>query len=224
MELKLKQSDYPEFVRLLSEVLGYYRQDSSKFTTALFWNACQPFDLEQVEKAMQSHCTDAEYGVFAPKVADMVRVLAGTTTDRAALAWGKVLEAMSSVGAYSDVVFDDPAIHAAVEDVGGWVKICRSQTDELSYLQHRFALAYKAYAGRPTFEFQRRLIGDRSPDRDYEMRGLPLPKPAIVGDVDKARAVYRGGNVGGKTSVSFVALDALESPPAKPVLKMLGTA
>ena len=49
--------------------------------------------------------------------------LDGTVTDRAALAWGKVLEAMSSVGAYSDVVFDDPAIHAAIEDCGGWVKI-----------------------------------------------------------------------------------------------------
>jgi hypothetical protein len=207
----LKQSDYPEFVRLLTDVLAYYRQDSSKFTTQLFWNACQNFELEQVERALNAHAMDAEKGVYAPKVADIVRVLAGTVTDRAALAWGKTLEALSSVGAYSDVVFDDPAIHAAIEDCGGWVKMCRSQSEELSYLQHRFCQSHKAYTGRGQFEYQRRLMGDRSPDREFEKRGIPLPKPAVVGDVVKARQVYSGGRVGGKTEISFQAVEALES-------------
>jgi hypothetical protein len=209
MESKLKQSEYPEFVRLLSDVLAYYRQDASKFTTSLFWGACQNFELEQVEKALNAHAMDAEKGVFPPKVADIVRVLSGTVTDRAALAWGKVLEAMSCVGAYTDVVFDDPAIHAAIEDCGGWVKICRSQTEELSYLQHRFCQSHKAYTGRGQFEYQRRLIGDRSPDHEYATRGIPLPKPAVVGDVEKARLVYRAGNVGGKTAIGFHALESL---------------
>ena len=220
----MKQSDYPEFVRLLSDVLAYYRQDSSKFTTALFWGACQNFELEQVEKALNAHAMDAEKGVFAPKVADIVRVLAGTVTDRAALAWGKVLEAMSSVGAYSDVVFDDPAIHAAVEDCGGWMKMCRSQAEELSYLQHRFCTSHKAYTGRGEFEYQRRLIGDRSPDHEYTTRNIPLPKPAIVGDIVKARLVYRGGNAGGKTAISFHEIDSLLSMAGNKTLKQLEAA
>lgn len=210
----MKQSDFREFSKLVSDVMAYYRQDASNFTIQLFWNACQNVELEQLQKAFQAHCTDAERGVFPPKVADIVRALDGTVTDRAALAWGKVLEAMSSVGAYSDVVFDDPAIHAAIEDCGGWVKICRSQTEELSYLQHRFCQAHKAYTGRGQFEYQRRLIGDRSPDHEYATRGMPLPKPGIVGNIDKARAVYCGGNAGGKTAISFTAMDALESNPA----------
>jgi len=147
--------------------------------------------------------------------------VSGTVTDRAALAWGKVLEAMGSVGAYSDVVFDDPAIHAAIEDCGGWVKICRSQTEELSYLQHRFCQSHKAYTGRGNFEYQRRLIGDRSPDHEFSTRGIPLPKPAIVGDIEKARLVYRGGNAGGKTAISFQELDlskALEFTEPKKLL------
>lgn len=209
----MKPSDKKDFAALLRDVMAYYRQDTSSFMLDLWWGACQPFDMEQIGKAMQTHCTDAERGVFAPKVADVVRVLSGTVTDRAALAWGKVLDAMSSVGAYTDVVFDDPAIHAAVEDCGGWVKICRSQMDELSYLQHRFCLAHKAYTGRGQFEYQRRLNGDRSPDSEYEKKGLPLPKPAIVGDVNVARAVYLGGNAAGKTTVSYLAMEALESGP-----------
>lgn len=220
----MKPSDFREFSKLVTDVMAYYRQDASSFTIQLFWNACQNVEMGRLEKAFQAHCTDAERGVFAPKVADIVRALDGTVTDRAALAWGKVLEAMSSVGAYSDVVFDDPAIHAAIEDCGGWVKICRSQSEELSYLQHRFCQSHKAYTGRGQFEYQRRLIGDRSPDRDYEIRGIPLPKPGIVGDIDKARAVYRGGNVGGKTAISFTAMDALEAPSANPLIKSLEVA
>jgi len=189
--------------KLVTDVMAYYRQPVSEFVLQVWCQACQPFTLEQVSKAMTAHVTDAERGVFAPKVADVVRVLAGTTTDRAALAWGKVLGAMSAVGAYSDVVFDDPAIHAAIEDLGGWVKVCRGEMAELSYLQHRFCQAHKAYVGQGKFEYQRRLIGDRSPDADFARKGLPVPQPAVVGDRMMAIQVYRGGNLAAKTTITF---------------------
>lgn len=201
----MQQSDFPKLAKMVTEALAYYRQDVSEFTLHVWTQACQPYTLEQVSKALTAHVTDAERGQFAPKVADIVRVLSGTTTDRAALAWGKVLGAMSAVGAYSDVVFDDPAIHAAIEDCGGWVKVCRGEMAELSYLQHRFCQAHKAYVGRGAFEYQRRLAGDRSPDSDYLKKGLPLPRPAIVGNPESARAVYEVGSVAAKTRIAFAA-------------------
>jgi hypothetical protein len=181
--------------------LGYYRQDASSFTLSLWWQA--GFEVEQVSKALSGHAMDAERGVYAPKVADVVRVLAGTMTDRAALAWGKVLGAMSAVSAYSDVVFDDPAIHAAIEDLGGWVKVCRGETTELGYLQHQFCQLHKAYTGQGKFEYQRRLMGERSPDSDFIQRGLPIPCPAIVGDRATAFQVYRAGSASAKTNIVF---------------------
>lgn len=199
----MKASEKPEFAKLVTDVLGYYRQDASSFTLSLWWQACQGFEMEQVSKALSGHAMDAERGVYAPKVADVVRVLAGTMTDRAALAWGKVLGAMSAVGAYSDVVFDDPAIHAVIEDLGGWVKVCRGETAELGYLQHRFCQLHKAYIGQGKFEYQRRLIGERSPDSDFIQRGLPLPCPAIVGERAGAFEVYRAGSASAKTSIIF---------------------
>lgn len=199
----MKSNEKAAFSGLITDVMAYYGKDASNFTLSLWWQACQGFEMEQVSKALSSHAMDAERGVYAPKVADVVRVLAGTTTDRAALAWGKVLGAMSAVGAYSDVVFDDPAIHAAIEDMGGWVKVCRGETAELSYLQHRFCVAHKAYTGRGTFDYQRRLIGDRSPDADFTRKGLPLPQPAVVGDRAAAIRVYRAGSQAAKTTISF---------------------
>lgn len=199
----MQPNEITGLTKLVSDVHAYYRQPVSEFVLSVWLNACKNFTLEQVSKAMTAHVTDAEHGVFLPKVADIVRVLAGTHTDRAALAWGKTLGAMSAVGAYSDVVFDDAAIHAVIEDLGGWVKTCRGEMAELSYLQHRFCTAYKAYAGRGDFQYQRRLIGDRSPDDAFHKKGLPLPKPAIVGDAEKAKAVYQGGSTAAKTRISF---------------------
>mgnify|MGYP000202117441 CR=1 FL=1 len=204
----MQATDRADLIALVSDVLGYYRQQVSPFTLQVWLQAMQPFEMEQVRKAMSAHATDAERGQFAPKVADIIRILQGTVTDRAMLAWGMVHEAMGSVGAYTDVVFDDPAIHAVIEDLGGWPKCCRLPVDELSYLQHRFCESYRAYAGRGEFDYPKRLPGDRSPDSEYEKRGLALPKPAVVGDRDKARLVYRGGG-NGKASISFMATEAL---------------
>lgn len=205
----MQPSDASRFSRLLSDVMAYYRQDVSEFTQTLFWQACGSFDFEQVQEAFNRHAKDPEHGQYPPKVADLVRILAGTHTDRAQLAWGKTLEAMSRVGAYTDVVFDDPAIHAVVEDLGGWPKLCRTETSELGYVQHRFCESHRAYVGRGKFEYQRRLAGDRSPDSEYEKKGLALPRPALIGDAEACRAVYQGGSVAGKTAIEFKPFAAL---------------
>lgn len=205
----MSPTDKPALVRMITDVLAYYRQNVSEFTLSVWCHACEPFTLEQVSKALTAHATDPEHGQFAPKVADLVRILAGTHTDRAQLAWGKTLEAIGTVGAYSDVVFDDPAIHACIEDMGGWPKVCRTEMSELSYLQHRFCQAHKAYTGRGEFEYPRRLMGDRSPDHEYEKFRIPPPKPALVGDSERCKRVYQGGNVAGKTAITYSAIDAL---------------
>lgn len=204
----MQPRDQGAFAALVTNVLAYYRQNVSDFTMDVWWLACQPFDMEQVRKALTAHATDPERGQFAPKVADIVRILAGTATDRAQLAWGKVHEAMSSVGAYSDVVFDDPAIHAVVDDLGGWPKMCRTEIRELSYLQHRFCESYRAYAGRGEFDYPRRLAGDRSPDSEFEKKHLPLPRPAVVGDRDRAKSVYQRGGAG-KTRITYMPFQQL---------------
>lgn len=199
----MHHNDKAEFVSLVTDALAYYRQPVSEFTLLVWVQACQGFTIEQVRKAMTAHAMDPDRGQFPPKVADIVRQLGGTTTDRAQLAWGKALEAAARVGAYTDVVFDDPAIHAAIEDMGGWVKFCRTESEDLSYVQHRFCECHKAYTGRGEFQYPRVLGGDRGPDELYAKRGLNPPKPALIGDPQAAKIVYESGGVGGKTLVTF---------------------
>lgn len=210
----MRAEQYPQFRETLTSALSFYRQDVTPFMLDVWWQACQGFDIEQVAKALTAHAMDPDHGHFAPKPADIVRQLGGTATDRALLAWGKVLDAIQSVGSYTDVVFDDPAIHAVIEDLGGWVKVCRGETKDLGYLQHRFTEAHRAYSGRKFFDYPRALRGDRAPDEAFARRGLPAPKPAVVGNVERAREVYSLGSSNGKTRVEFnvsqIAVNALQ--------------
>lgn len=201
-----------DFYGLISDALGYWRQDVSEFALAVWWNGCEKYSFEQVSKALSAHAADPDRGQFAPKLADIVRQLQGTKTDRSLIAWGKVMSAMSGVGAYQDVVFDDAAIHAAIADIGGWPKLCRTDMDDLSFAQHRFSQAHKAYTERGEFDYPKSLMGDRSPDIEFEKHGLALPKPALVGDKEKAKEVYQGGGANRVNAISFQSVDKLALP------------
>jgi Domain of unknown function (DUF6475) len=175
-------ADRVPFAALLSQALGFYRQDVSEFALGVWWSACQPFALEQVRKALTAHAMDAEHGRFAPKPADLVRVLAGTHTDRALLAWSAAHTAMSSVGAYASVDFGDAATHAAIADIGGWPSMCRSTLDELPHLQRRFCEAYRAYSRRAgEFEAPRYLAGEH--EVHNRALGFEVKPPVVVGGV-----------------------------------------
>lgn len=211
----MQRTDFQKFAQLLAaEAEIRNAKPLSEGAILLWWQRMERYDLEAVERAFIAHGRDSERGRFMPQPADLIGHLDGSRSDKSQLAWGKAFEAASRVGAYTDVVFDDPAIHAAIDDLGGWPKFCRSETADLSYLQHRFCESYKAYIGRENFEYPRRLTGDRSPDDVYTKRGLPPPKPAIVGDIERARAVFLGGQIGGKTSVMYQALEAIGLGPA----------
>lgn len=174
----MNQAEKHDFYALVADALGYWKQDVSEFALQVWWNGCQPFEFQDVSRALSQHATDPDKGQFAPKVADIVRILGGTKTDRSLREWGRVHEAMSRIGAYTDVDFQDPATHAAIRDMGGWPKLCRTETDQLSYLQHRFCELYRAYDGREVEQIL--LAGDRSPDEMYLKRGLKPPEPVKI--------------------------------------------
>lgn len=167
-----------DFYKLISDALGYWKQDVSAFTLTVWWNGCKTFEFEQVAQALSNHATDPDKGQFPPKVADIVRILGGTKTDRSLREWSRVHESMSSVGAYTDVDFGDPATHAAIRDMGGWPKFCRTELKDLSYLQHRFCELYKSHDGQLSEVLS--LMGDRSPDETFTKMGLLPPKPRLI--------------------------------------------
>ena len=66
--------------------------------------------------------------------------------------------------------------------------------------------------------------GDRSPDSEYLKAGLKLPRPALVGNSESCKRVYQGGNVAGKTAITFVPMERLGNALAAAVTPQLEAA
>lgn len=191
------------FAALMAEALAFWRQPVSEFALRVWWEAAKRFDLDQVTAAISAHCLDPERGRFPMMPADLVKALDGTPTDRALVAWGKAYGAISHVGAYRSVAFDDPAIHCAIEDMGGWVKFCGSPTADLPHIQRRFCELYRTYAARGADGYTAKLVG--LTEQENYAHGLepPVVQPVmLIGDIARARAVLQGGQSGGRLRVT----------------------
>lgn len=192
----MKAHEMPEFKACLEVVMSFYSKDVTETVLDIWLSVCEPFSLEQIKGAFNAHVVNPENGQFAPKPADIVRLLWGTKTDQALIAWGKVFDAMSSVGSYSDVCFDDGVIHRVIEDMGGWPRLCRTEQKDLSFIQSQFCKSYQAYAARGEVVFLPRLQGLGGPDNEqmYASRGLAVPLPCFVGDEKKCKEVMALGS------------------------------
>ncbi|MDY3058879.1 MAG: DUF6475 domain-containing protein [Fusobacterium sp.] len=83
----------------------------------------------------------------------------------------KILKAISSVGTYTTVAFDDPIIHLIIRDFGGWIKLGMKDMEELeNLLKWEFPKLYKAYAGRKNIDIPLMLEG-RSDDKTVKYIG-----------------------------------------------------
>lgn len=182
----MQASDFEGFQALMTDALAFWKQDATRFTLTVWWEACQTFDLEQIRKALTAHAMHPDRGAFAPRPSDFVRELQGTHTDRALIAWGRVSRAMSEVGAYASVDFGDPVIHATVRELGGWSMICRVPNDEQQFLQKRFCDFFRTYTTRGVSEAPLALQGEHdtgnaakaleSPDQVRRLGDGPAPK------------------------------------------------
>jgi hypothetical protein len=187
----MQLSDKPKFLEVLAGVHDFYGKELSAFAGQVWWQAVSGFGLEQATKALSAHLMDPDRGQFMPKPADLVRQLQGTHADRSLVAWGKVLETIRRVGAYKTVVFDDPAIHAAITDMGGWPAVCCTEVDELPFLQKRFCELHRVFAQRGQGEYPPALMGVFEAANRHN--GQPVQPPILIGDPARAQAVMQGG-------------------------------
>lgn len=189
-----------KFIEVLTGVHDFYGKELTSFAMQVWMQACKEFDVDQVTKALSAHLMDPERGQFMPKPADIVKQLHGTHGDRSLVAWGKVFGAMSSVGAYKSVVFDDAVIHAVIDDLGGWIKVCRTGNNELPFMQKRFCDTYKAYSARQDLKYPAQLIGEH--DQTNAQFGYEsINGPILIGDARKALSIREGGVSGPKTQM-----------------------
>lgn len=204
----MQATEYPKFLEVLTGVHDFYGKELSEFAGQVWLDACKGFELGQVTKALSAHLMDPDRGQFMPRPADLVRQLGGTQADRSLVAWGKAFEAMGRVGAYQSVCFDDPAIHAAIEDLGGWAKCC--QDEHIDHLQRRFCDFHRTHSKREGAPYPPKLMGLH--ELQNRTTGKRTAPPVLIGNPERAKQVLLGGTEGHRTAIT--AIEALSFAPA----------
>ena len=188
--------DKRAFADMLATVGALYSREVSKSLTAMYWQALLPYDLAAVRAAFDRHVKNPDAGQYMPKPADLIRMIAGGTADAALLAWAKVERAIRTVGGHESLVFDDPLIHRAIEQMGGWVKLCETLEKDLPFRAQEFATIYRGYALRREIPAYPAMLVGRFNAQRVQQRFALLP-PVLVGSREDCERVHRHGVAGG---------------------------
>lgn len=189
----MTDNDKPKFAQLLDAVSSYYRQETSPMLKSLYWNGLRDLDMAAVQECFNRHMQNPDTGMFMPKIADIRKMLSGTSSDSAQLAWSKVDRGVRQVGTYDTVCFDDPIINAVLADMGGWMPLGMKTEDEWPFVAQDFQKRYRAYSVRGGVSaYPARLIG-RS-EAENAMNGYKGSGGAtFIGDEARAKLVLANG-------------------------------
>ena len=136
----MQNKDFKKFMALLALVADTYSQPRlSEDAVKLYFKVLSDYSLDEVSQAIMEHIKQSPY---MPKPADIIRIIEGTAEDRASEAWYHVLKAIQQYGHYESVQFDNPAIHYAIERMGGWQKLCQLTEEELPFRERDFIKHY----------------------------------------------------------------------------------
>jgi len=188
----MTQADFKDFCDLIDLIAEQYSKPVSEGAKVLYFQGLIDFDFEAVKQALFRHIRNPDNGMFMPKIADIVKMLQGSTQDSAMLAWSKVDKAVRQVGTQVSVAFDDPIIHRVILDMGGWLKFGTKSEAEWPYVEKEFETRYRGFKARnETPEYPRFLTGLY--DAQNLHQGFKATTPVLIGDKSKAEKVMIGG-------------------------------
>lgn len=123
--------------------------DMSKEKINIYYLALSNLTMDQLNSAFISMVRNRVYKNF-PQVAEIIQYATHTTEseldDRIVLAKQMLKNTIVRYGSYGSVEFKDKGIHAVIDALDGWQKMCSMSSDELEkFLTFEFAKIYKAY-------------------------------------------------------------------------------
>lgn len=199
----MQQCDFDKFVDVLQVTAEQYNKKLSDGLLALYWQGLHDVDLIAFKDALGRHLRNPDSGQFMPKIADIMKMLNGSSLDAALSAWSKVEKAIRAIGPWRSVAFDDPIIHRVIDDMGGWDVLCNIKTDEdLPFVARDFENRYRGFKSRSQeIEYPPRLSGIS--DAENILRGFITASSDLVavGQESKVREVLQNGSM--KKTVQF---------------------
>lgn len=187
----MQANDINKFTAWIATIGELYGKSISKQLADIYWKSLKAYEFDDVQKAFQTHINNPDSGQFFPKPADVVRFIEGTGESKALEAWAKVEKSVVQVGVYRSIAFDDPLIHAVIEDMGGWVKLCSMKIDQMPFIAGEFQKRYMGYCIRKPDRYPKYLFGFC--ELENSKNGFEYDQPLLIGDAEMAREVVALG-------------------------------
>ncbi len=148
------KKQFAEILAMAAEATGYAITDTTYKT---YWTLLKDkMDINQFNDSVQGHLFDPNDGMFFPKPANLIKQLTGTSKQieqnlqsKAELAWQAVEGEIRRTGSYGSPQIDDGLALAAIKSLGGWVHICGTTTDKMTWLRKGFISSYLNYENTP---------------------------------------------------------------------------
>lgn len=184
----MQATDKQAFAGLLVTIGELYSKQISPILSKLYWRMLERFEWKDIVDALQAHVQDPDYGQFMPKPADIIRAINGNGQTQSLQAWTKLEQAIRHIGPYDSVVFDDAIIHQVISEMGGWIKLCITNSKELPFVAKEFQVRYSFYRHKPPLNYPRHLPGIS--EHQNANQGFASYAPRMLGDISKASAVF----------------------------------
>jgi hypothetical protein len=187
-----KERDLKNFAVLLTRAAAAFDVSLNMTKIEAYWEILAPYRLEEIAEAILRYARNPDEGRYFPRPAEIIAAIHGNSRDQAFKAWTKVMTGISRVGGYSSIAFDDPLIHAVIEDMGGWQRLCVVEEKQLPFVAKEFQERYRGYVFSPPTRYPPYLPGRiESTNSAY---GYGYEPPIMIGDAAKVVLVINGGS------------------------------
>ncbi len=187
----METHDISKFTTLMAGIGELYAKTISAQLIDIYWQVLKSYEIQDVQLAFHSHIQNPDCGQYFPKPADVLRFIEGSGETKALQAWAVVEKAIYLVGKYQSLAFDDPLIHAVLEDMGGWVQLCAITLEDMPFRANEFQKRYMGFVQRRPNRYPPYLLGIT--EFENSKNGYEVKAPLLIGNAQKAAQVIRGG-------------------------------
>lgn len=162
----MNSNDQTRFKELVTSIADTYSKEFTPTELKLWWNMFKPHSIEAFEQAVYQHIACPDSGMFAPKPANIMKFITGTTKqneqaleDKAELAWHVIEGEIRRIGSYGSLKMEDKQALAAVQALGGWKHLCTLTNDQMVWAHKEFISVYQNYERTPVEALPDKLPG-----------------------------------------------------------------
>ena len=125
----MDERDRPSFENLLLALGATFRVEITAPLRVGYWLGLRDLPIDAVQEAVAKAMTGSRFMPVPRELRDLAGV--ASSEQKAIMAWAAVKGAIREVGSYRSVSFDDPTTNAAVRSLGGWPRVCGTDSEEL---------------------------------------------------------------------------------------------